>query len=166
MQIRHRARRLRDAVNEFDHAAPVKTFSPISLPRDARLLGGVVGGAEEMQGDVRLVAYDPAIVAGRSGRYVKERAGTEFVDDTIVHRSGGATGKNQPNMLGVAARRSYSWAHVRGPLPSGLVSGAANGHAADVDDLELALFECADFIGSFETLQDCFEQSHGFLTEI
>jgi hypothetical protein len=34
-----------------------------------------------------------------------------------------------------------------------------------VDDLELAFFECADFIGSFETLQDCFEQSQGFLTQ-
>ena len=115
-----------------------------------------------MQGDVRLVADDPAIVAGRD---VKERAGTEFVDGAVVHCSGGATGKNQPNMLDVAARRSYGWADMRGPFPSRLVSGAADGHIADVNDLELSFLEGANFVRLLKTLQDRINGWHSSISE-
>jgi hypothetical protein len=116
------------------------------------LLGGVVLGAEEMERDVGGVTDDPAIVAGRAGGNVEERAGAEFVDGAVVEGGGGAAGEDQADVFDVAARGTNRGADVQGPLPAGLVGGAADGDAADADEFEFSFFEDADFVGGFETL--------------
>src|SRR5450755_4273980 len=115
-----------------------------------------------MQRNVGLVTHHPAIVSGRSGWNIKERAGAEFMNCTraILHRRRGATGEHQPNMLDVAARRAHAGADVNGPLPSGLVGGATDGHAADANEFESSFFERAHLVGLFETLQNCLEHWH------
>jgi hypothetical protein len=55
-------------------------------------------------------------------------------------------------MFDVAARRTYAGADVHGPLPSGLVRGAADGHASNANEFEFSFFECPHFVGLFKTL--------------
>src|SRR5277367_4853543 len=100
-----------------------------------------------MEGDVGLVANYPAIVAWGAGRDVKEGAGPEFVDGAVVHGGGGAAGDNQADMFDVATGSADDGADVHGPLPAGLVSGAADGHGAEVDEFKFPFFEGADFVG-------------------
>ena len=48
---------------------------------------------------------------------------------------------------------------VNGPLPSGLVRGAADGHASDANEFEFSFFERSYLVGLFKTLQNCLK--HG-----
>jgi hypothetical protein len=125
------------------------------LARDS--FAGVSFGAGELEGDVRLVADHPAIVAGRTRRDVEEGAGAEFVDGAVVHGGGGAAGEDQADVFDIAAGSAGGGTDVFGPLPAGLVSGAADGHGAEVDEFEFSFFESADFVGGFEPFQDYFE---------
>src|SRR5689334_14133294 len=93
----------------------------------------VVVRTEEVQRDVRLVADDPAVVW--RGGDVEQLAGAELVDGAVVERDGGGAGEHQPDVLDRAARGADARADVLAPLPSRLVRGTADGHAADVDDL-------------------------------
>ena len=49
----------------------------------------------------------------------EEHAGAQFVDGTVFHSGGGAAGKDQADVLHVAARSAYAWTYVEGPLPAG-----------------------------------------------
>jgi|SRR5580658_4249778 hypothetical protein len=110
-----------------------------------------------MQGDIRLIADYPAIVAGRAWRNVEEGAGAEFVDGAVVHGRGGAAGEDQADVFDIAAGSTDGRADVLGPLPAGLVRGAADGHGAEVDEFEFSLFEGAYFVGGLEAFEDYFE---------
>src|SRR5208283_4622254 len=125
---------------------------PRSKPPRDRLLGCVMLRAEKMQRNVGLIAYHPAIVSRRPGRDVKQHAGPQLVNRTIVHRRCGTAGDYQPNMLDIAARSPYARAHVFGPLPSGLVDSPADGHATEANEFESSLFERPHFIRMFEPL--------------
>jgi hypothetical protein len=105
-----------------------------------------------MEGDIGDVADYPAIVAGRAGRYVEKGAGAEFVDGAVFHSSGGATGNDQADVLDVAARCAYQGADMERLLPTGLIGGAADGHAADTDEFKFAFSEGANLVGLFKTL--------------
>jgi hypothetical protein len=118
------------------------------------LLVDVLLSAEEMEGDVGDIADYPAIVAGRAGWDVEERAGAKFVDGAVFHRGGGATGDDEPNVLDVTARRANAGPDVEGPLPTGLIGGATDGHTADANKFKLAFFEDPNFVGFFKTLQN------------
>src|ERR1700722_8016516 len=122
----------------------------------------VVVGSEKMERDVRSVTQDPTIVTGRPGWNVKERPGAEFVDRTVVHRRCSTTGKHQPHVLNVTARRPDARPDVKGPLPSRLVCGPANGHAPDADEFEFSFFERSHLVGLFKTLQNRFDVRHCF----
>src|SRR5271156_1899808 len=100
-----------------------------------------------MEGDVGLVADYPAVMTWGAGRNVEEGAGAEFVDGAVVHGGGGAAGENQADMFDVATGSAEDGADVHGPLPAGLVGGAADGHGAEVDEFEFSFFESADFVG-------------------
>jgi len=119
-----------------------------------RLFVGVVLSPYKMQGDIRFITDHPAVVTGRSGRNVEERTSAEFVNGTVLHRSRGAAGEYQSNMLYVAARSADAWPDVNGPFPSGLVGGAADGHAADADEFEFSFFEGSYLVGFFKTFQN------------
>src|SRR5258707_15639264 len=56
----------------------------VSLPRS--FATGVVARAHQMQRDVRLVTYDPAVVSGGN---VEDFAGLQFHDVAVVHGGGG-----------------------------------------------------------------------------
>ncbi len=66
-------------------------------------------------------------------------------------------------MLDVAARRAQAGPYVNGPLPSGLVRGAADGHAPDANDFESSFFEHSYLVGLFKTLQNCLKHRHNSL---
>src|SRR6202453_3685315 len=66
-------------------------------------------------------------------------------------------------MLDVAARRADGGTDVNRPFPSGLVGGAADGHAAYMNEFEFSLFERSDFIGFFKTFENCLKHRHNSL---
>jgi hypothetical protein len=47
-----------------------------------------------------------------------------------------------------------------GPLPSWFVGRAAYGHPTEMNDFKLPFFERADFVRSFESLQQYFNWGH------
>jgi hypothetical protein len=114
-------------------------------------VGGVVGGAHHVDGDVGFVADDPAVVAGLD---VEDVAGIHLDDAAIIHCRSGSTGDNHTDVGDIAALLAQGFADVLGPAPTGLIRGAADGHAAEMDEFELAFFEGADFVGVLELLED------------
>jgi hypothetical protein len=114
-------------------------------------LVGVFAGAEEMQRHIRLISDDPTVVTGRD---VKQITGFHLNDAAVVHCGSGAAREDETDVLDLAALLSLRGANVRGPLPSRLIAGTANGHAAEVDEFELAFFEGARFVGMIEALED------------
>src|SRR5260370_1040191 len=116
-----------------------------------------------MQRDVRRITHHPTVVTGRSGWNVKENAGAEFVDRAVLHRSSGTSGEHHPNMLDVAARRAHAGPDVNGPLPSGLVRGAADGHASDANEFEFSFFERSYLVGLLKALKNCLKHGHNSL---
>ena len=99
-------------------------------------------------------------MAGRSARNVKERPGAKFMDRAVLHRSGCTTRKHKPDMLDIAARRAYAGSDVQRPFPSRLVCGTADGQTPDANEFKFPFFERSQFVGSFKTLQNCFECRH------
>jgi hypothetical protein len=73
-------------------------------------LASVVVGAEKMEGDVRLVSDDPAIV----GIWwdVKELAGVQWDNAAVIERSGGGARENQTDVLDVTMGRAECGANV------------------------------------------------------
>jgi hypothetical protein len=131
-----------------------------------KLFGGVFVRTEKVERDIRSVAYDPTVVTGRAGRDVEKRAGAQFVDGAVLHGSSSAAGDDQSDVLHIAARGTDRWPNVLGPLPARLIRGAADGHAADAHDFELALFKSTDFVGFFKTLEHSVQHGLPALPEI
>ena len=67
------------------------------------LLGRVVIRAQKVQGHIRLIADNPAIVSGRARGNVEQDARAEFVNGAVFHNSRGATGKHHSYMFNMAA---------------------------------------------------------------
>src|SRR5260370_15328363 len=116
-----------------------------------------------MQRDVRRIPHHPAIVTGRSGWDVKERAGAEFVDGAVLHRGRGTAGEHQPTMLDVTSRCPHALPDMNGPLPSGLVCCTADGHAPDANQFEFSFFEHSHFVRLLKALQNCLNHRHNSL---
>src|SRR5262245_61777522 len=95
--------------------------------------------SEKMQGHVRLVADHPTVVGDR--RDVEQRAGGEIDRRAVGQGRYRMAGDDESNVLDLTQRRTGQWPHVLGPFPAGLVCRAADGNAADPDDLELAALE-------------------------
>ncbi len=93
-----------------------------------------------MQRNVGLVANHPGVVTGRNVEHLPR---AHFNHIAIAHRGGRAAGNNHTDMLDKAFFLSQRLANVFGPAPSRLVRGAANGHAADVDNFEFSFFKGA-----------------------
>ena len=99
-------------------------------------------------------------MAGRSPRNVKKRPGAKLMDRAVLDRSGGTPRKHKPDVLDIAARRAYAGPDVHRPFPSRLVGGPADGQTPDANEFKFSFFERSQFVGSFKTLQDCFECRH------
>src|ERR1700726_2665577 len=112
---------------------------------------GVMVRAEKMQGDVRLAADHPAVVSRCD---VEDVSRAHLGDRAVVHRRGRAAGDHDADMLDQAARGANSRADMERPSPAGFIGRAANRHAADPNNLELALLESPNFVGLLEPLQD------------
>jgi hypothetical protein len=54
----------------------------------------------------------------------------------------------------VATRLTQGAANVNRPFPTGLISGTADRHSSNVDQLELTLFKDPDLVGLFKPLED------------
>jgi len=57
-----------------------------------------------------------------------------------------------------------SFAYVQGPLPSGLIGGASDGHSTDLNQFKFSFFKSADFVGAVKALQNHF--MHGFVLAV
>src|SRR5262249_53975109 len=100
--------------------------------------------------DIGLVADHPAIVSGHD---VEEVACPHFEFGAIIHDHHDPSRHDQPDMFDFAGMGTCALTNVLGPFPAGLISGPADGHAADVDQLEDSLLEAANFIRRFEALE-------------
>src|SRR5260370_27158635 len=116
-----------------------------------------------MQRDVRRNPHHPTVVTGRSGWNIKEHSGAEFVDRAVLHRSSGTSDEFLPTMFYVAARRANAGPDVNGPLPSGLVRGAADGHASDANEFEFSFFERSYLVGLLKALKNYLKHRHNSL---
>src|SRR6266436_2852284 len=57
-------------------------------------------------------------------------------------------------MLDHATFRACRFSHVHRPLPSGFVTGSANGHTAKAHQFEFSFVEAAHFIGVLKALEN------------
>ena len=116
-----------------------------------------------MQRDVRLIADYPAVVAGFD---VEHDARLHLPDPAVVHGRGRTARDHHPDMLDRAALRSCSLANMLRPLPPRLIGGAANCHAANVNQFKLALLKYPHFVGLLKTFQDDFVQGRSPLEKL
>src|ERR1700742_996949 len=96
---------------------------------------GIIDGAHQMDRHVRLVADNPAIVPGRN---VEEVSGLQLIDGSIVHGGCRLPRYHHADVFHLAGPGANLPANVFRPAPSRIVSRAADGHAAYVDDFEFA----------------------------
>src|SRR5262249_40560689 len=80
----------------------------------SRFLGRVYVRAHQMQRDVGLVADDPAVMAWRAGRDIKDVTCTHFDDRAAFDGHGSATGNDDAHVLDVAKLLAGAWADVLG----------------------------------------------------
>ena len=103
-----------------------------------------------MQGNIGLIAHDPGVVTGRNVKYL---ASTHFDYIAVTHGRGCAARNDHADMFDKASFLSQRLANVFGPTPSRFVSGSADGHAAQGDELEPALAEFAHLVGLVEAAE-------------
>src|SRR5262249_55665227 len=114
--------------------------------------GPVFFGSEKVQGNVRLIADNPAVVRYR--RNVKQLAGFQFNYATIIERNCRSSRKNEPDMFNRAARPADTGANVLAPFPPGLICRTSDCDSAEVHQLKFALLHHAHFIRRVERFQN------------
>ncbi len=127
------------------------TFPQLSALATLRILRC----AQKMQGDVRFVPDNPTVV--RSWRNVKEFTRFQFDHGVVVERDGGDSGKDKADVLHWTARGADSRSDVLAPTPARLISRATDRDAAEMNNLESAFLEFANFVGPFEPFQNDLE---------
>src|SRR5215207_2627141 len=126
--------------------------SPLGGTGLARRLPGVVGGAEEVERDVRLVADHPAIV--RLGRDVEQLAGPELDHPAVSERRRRGARQHEAHVLHGASGLPERRADVLRPAPAGLVRRSTDREPPEVNELEAPLQQLADLVRLLEPLQD------------
>src|SRR6266550_6799202 len=106
-----------------------------------------------MQGNVGLVPYDPGVVPGRN---IENLSCAHLNDVTVTHGGGCAAGYDHTDMFDHTFFLLQRFANVFGPTPSRVISGAAYGHAAQMDNFKFSLLEGADFVRRFKPFQNYF----------
>src|SRR5262245_19091322 len=108
--------------------------------------------AEEVEGNVRFVPHDPAVV--RLRRDVEGGTCRQVENAAVVERGRRMAGQNDSEMLDAAAPLTELRADVLGPFPARFVRRAAQSLTADGDELEPSLFELPHFVRLVEAFQD------------
>src|SRR5215470_7320405 len=111
----------------------------------------VIISSKEVQRDVYFIAHHPAVMAGSD---VEEISGLHLDDAAVVHCGRGSAGQHQADVFHRAAADAQRLADVNRPSPPRFIAGAADGHAPDANDLELALLEGANLVRLLESFQD------------
>src|SRR5579859_4342165 len=93
----------------------------------------VLLGTHEMEGHIGFISYYPAVV--RRWRNVEQLTGTQLYYGAISECGCGNSRYRQPHVRDRTALLAKLGPHMFGPLPAGLVSRSAYGHAADFDYL-------------------------------
>src|SRR3984893_16009495 len=110
---------------------------PPPPPITSRLLRlVVVGKADEVNDDARLVALDPCIVARRNR---KRFARPHPHGRSVIHHDGHLTRDHVAQMRGLARCGTRDRLHVLRPLPAGFEPRAPHRRAAHVDDVQTSL---------------------------
>src|SRR5262249_7931992 len=105
-----------------------------------------------MQRDIGFVTNNPTVVG--CGRNVKEITGPQFVNLSVFKCGGCRAGEDKSQVFNFAASQPESRSDVLAPFPTGLVSRPPDRHVSDLDNLESALWERANFIWFFESFQN------------
>src|SRR6266566_2801030 len=127
-------------------------LSPSAFPQSMSILAvslRVMFRTEKMQRHIRLIAYDPTVVARAD---VKQISGSHFVIPPVLHLAGGTTGPNHADLLHIAEWRAGRGSHVRRPFPSRFVTRAPNRHRSDLHYFEFSFFKSAHLIRLLEAL--------------
>src|SRR5215470_14607591 len=104
-----------------------------------------------MQRDIRLIADHPAIVAGCD---VEDITRAHLDDAPVIHGYHAASGNDHPHMLDLAALGSNLRSDVHRPLPTRIITSAAESHSPQPYHIKSAFLEGDGLIGFFESLQD------------
>src|SRR6266478_4115194 len=118
---------------------------------------GVCVRTDQVNRDIRLVAYHPTVMPWRNVKHVPS---LHLNHAAIIHRGRRASGNYHPYVLHRAALRSCHAPNVLRPFPSRFIRGASDGHSAKPYHLKFALFKRANLVGLLKSLQDYLE--HGF----
>src|SRR5438552_10839967 len=111
----------------------------------------IVVGPQEVQGDVRLVPDDPAVV--RLRRNVEKLARSQLHHSAIRESSGSRAREHQADVLDGAVSRTHTWPYMRRPTPPRLVGRATDREAAEVHQFEATFDHLSDLVGGLEPLQ-------------
>ena len=105
---------------------------------------GVFGHAGDINDDDWFIADDPRIVTGRQqGNFTRSK----FLCAAVIHEHVQPSGNVILQVRGFAAFGLGDGFDARGPFPSGLEGGAAEGDAAEFDEFDFAVGETADIVG-------------------
>ena len=105
--------------------------------------------AGEVDGDPRLIADDPRVVAGRHLEHV---ALDQLGAGAFVHLNAERAGHHVAGVVDLTGGRPHDRLDVLGPAPARLEDGAADDGLAQVDELDARLLDRPDFIGLVEAL--------------
>jgi hypothetical protein len=100
---------------------------------------------------VRLVADDDRVVSGAD---LEQVAGADLDDPAVGHLDPVVTRQHEPEVRHLAGGLAPRCTDVRRPAPARFVLGAADGHAANLHELEPAQWKLATFVGVVEAADD------------
>src|SRR5882672_7518610 len=103
--------------------------------------------------NIGLIPNDPGVVTGRN---VEHLPCLHFDYIAVAHRRSCAARNDHAHMFDHAFFLPQRLADVFGPTPSRFVSGAADGHAAQMDNFKFPFLKCADLIRRFKPFQNYF----------
>jgi hypothetical protein len=109
----------------------------------------VLARTHQVQRDIRLISDDPAVVPRSNIENI-----TRFHVDyfAIVHGGSRSPGEDDAHMLHITTLFADGPANMLGPLPTRQVCRTADGHARNMDHLELAFFKVPQLIRLLEPL--------------
>jgi|SRR5579859_4198334 len=105
---------------------------------------GVILRAEQMDGNIRLVADHPTIVPRWN---IENVSRFHFDDFAVAHRSRGFAGNDDSDVLNLTHGLIKIATNVRRPFPARLIRGFTQSHACDMNEIESALLERAYLVG-------------------
>src|SRR5262245_12467250 len=120
---------------------PPAALAGRSDPDNPALRGGIVVSAKQMNGFIRFVAEDPAVMTTWNGKCVPGRE-DEF--GSIGHTYGRSAGHHHTDMIEFTERGARRGPDIPRPPPAGFVTGPPDRLTRDATELETTAWELAD----------------------